>query len=958
MALVTLAVVAVIVAICGTILHDLVRRPTIRRLALRNVARRKGEALLVVLGSLLGTAIITASFIVGDTLGASIRDIARTELGPVDEIVGVDDPTRLPHLEAALAGPVPGTDGTLTMVRTAAAVVRPGADPRAEPQASLLEVDFEKARRFGAKPGDTGMTDAGPTPGPGEAVVGESLARTLAVGPGDDVEAYAYGDRRRLRVRAVLPRLGLAGFNRPAAFVAPGTIASLAEGSDRAGAAPPDGLVLVSNRGGVFDGSLRSSAVGGELQRRTASIPGVEVQTAKRDVLDDAEAGAQEFTQLFGGIGAFSVIAGVLLLVNIFVMLADERKSELGILRAVGLKRNQVVRAFGMEGGVYAVLASFTGGLVGIGVGRVVVIAAQSVFNAGTDERFRLTLRFTAEPASLVGGMVIGGVIALLTVWGTSVRIGRLNVIRAIRDLPEPRLSHRRLRSVVLGAVGVVAGGLLTTTGISAESWVGALVGPPLGALSAVPLLGRALPRRLVVSMACVFALFWAVACFNLLPRVFEGTDIPTFVVQGVILVAAAVALGAVNADVMGRLLTGLAGSRGGLSARVAFAYPTARRFRTSMLLGMYALVIFVLTFLAVFSNLFNAQAPRFTDETRAGYDLVADSNEANPATVETLEDQPEVAAAAPVVRGFPEFSTPAHPAPDHWPMSGFDERLLARGVPTLGDRQARFQTDEEAWRAVLADPQLVIVSDFFLEEGGGPPQGRLHPGDRVTVQARSGDQPRQLVVAGLMTSDWVSNGAMVGAPFARELLGEEAVANRHYVALEPGRDPEAAAASLTGRLVQHGVKADSVATLVEGQLSQQEGFIRLMQGYLALGLLVGIAGLGVVMVRAVRERRRQIGMLRAMGFPTRVVRSAFLLEAGFVAVQGIFFGVVLALVTSYQLLTNSKTFGEQSLDFSVPWLALAVLLAAALAASVAATAAPASQAARIKPAVALRIAD
>jgi putative ABC transport system permease protein len=153
-------------------------------------------------------------------------------------------------------------------------------------------------------------------------------------------------------------------------------------------------------------------------------------------------------------------------------------------------------------------------------------------------------------------------------------------------------------------------------------------------------------------------------------------------------------------------------------------------------------------------------------------------------------------------------------------------------------------------------------------------------------------------------------------------------------------------------------VEADAIATFIQGALEQQEGFLRLMQGYLALGLLVGIAGLGVVMVRSVRERRRQIGMLRAMGFPSRMVRSAFLLEASFVAVQGIVMGVTLALVVSYQLLSNSETFGEQELDFTVPWLSLAVLVVAAMVASLAATAAPAAQAARIRPAVALRIAD
>ena len=62
----------IILVLLAVSLFDLARRPTIRRLALRNLTRRRGEAALVVLGSLLGTAIITAAFIVGDSLGASV----------------------------------------------------------------------------------------------------------------------------------------------------------------------------------------------------------------------------------------------------------------------------------------------------------------------------------------------------------------------------------------------------------------------------------------------------------------------------------------------------------------------------------------------------------------------------------------------------------------------------------------------------------------------------------------------------------------------------------------------------------------------------------------------------------------------------------------------------------------------------------------------------------------------
>src|SRR5207302_7911814 len=53
-------------------LYIVLRRPVLRRLALRNAARRPRETALVILGALLGTAIMTGSFVVGDTFSSSI----------------------------------------------------------------------------------------------------------------------------------------------------------------------------------------------------------------------------------------------------------------------------------------------------------------------------------------------------------------------------------------------------------------------------------------------------------------------------------------------------------------------------------------------------------------------------------------------------------------------------------------------------------------------------------------------------------------------------------------------------------------------------------------------------------------------------------------------------------------------------------------------------------------------
>ncbi len=108
-----------------------------------------------------------------------------------------------------------------------------------------------------------------------------------------------------------------------------------------------------------------------------------------------------------------------------------------------------------------------------------------------------------------------------------------------------------------------------------------------------------------------------------------------------------------------------------------------------------------------------------------------------------------------------------------------------------------------------------------------------------------------------------------------------------------PGVDDVALVTELQGRFLAAGLVATSIRQSVEQNLAASQSFFRLMQGFLALGLLVGIIGLGVVMVRAVRERRRTIGVLRALGFRAKAVERAFMAESTFVAAEGILIGAV-----------------------------------------------------------------
>lgn len=72
--------------------------------------------------------------------------------------------------------------------------------------------------------------------------------------------------------------------------------------------------------------------------------------------------------------------------------------------------------------------------------------------------------------------------------------------------------------------------------------------------------------------------------------------------------------------------------------------------------------------------------------------------------------------------------------------------------------------------------------------------------------------------------------------------------------------------------------------------------FNKLIQGFMGLGLLVGVVALGVISARAVVEHRQQIGVMGAIGFRTRMVQAAFLLESSFVALTSIVVGTALGL--------------------------------------------------------------
>jgi putative ABC transport system permease protein len=205
----------------------------------------------------------------------------------------------------------------------------------------------------------------------------------------------------------------------------------------------------------------------------------------------------------------------------------------------------------------------------------------------------------------------------------------------------------------------------------------------------------------------------------------------------------------------------------------------------------------------------------------------------------------------------------------------------------------------------------------------------------------------------------------VIGLADARGPFGTSVVANAgtfagwppasnggYYLSVPAGANPRELAAGLN--LAAADLKASTIGDelrLVQGV----RGLLNMiLQGFMGVGLLAGVAALGTLSTRAVVERRRQIGVLRALGFTARAVSVGLLVESAVDALLGAALGVGVGLfVAQNTVLFLSRLSPE--LRFSIPWDQLALLVLVALAAALLMTILPARQAARLTPAEALR---
>ncbi|WP_309122324.1 FtsX-like permease family protein [Paenibacillus sp.] len=884
------------------VVHRLSRYPHLRRMAWRNLWSQKHTALLTALGLTASTSLIAMTLLANASMNRSAELNVERHYGNIAYDMPSTDQASLDgslfdraDAERIAAGR-PG--GVLPIVSyNGTAVVKNDRQQNllVVPNMHVIGVDAPDAVRF--EPSLEAVL-AGERPASDELLFSESAAAALDVEAGDVVYILDRGNAEHaFAVKRVVPERGVTGY----VGIHRGKAAILAH---------PDAVRRLAGLEGVGYTNLLLSDAGPH---------GWKAVPVRSDALSQYKDATAFISAVFGVTSMNAVLIGLVLITNIFKMIAEERRQEMGILRAIGLGKRDLKLLLRAEGLLYGLFSSVIGVAVGLGlayfltstVGRIMV----ETFSDGASGTFR----FHLVPGAMAAACSIGLFMVFACVWTISHKAVKFSVVEALQA-PDPAKQAGRPKSLfdlwLLVLSGVLAASVVIVTavpGIRREFITEDRVGPVLlFTLGSVPLFVFVLAQGLPYLSEGLL-------------RLFRRSASLTFVL------------------------------------RLAFRNMNANRTRTGLILLMFAAISCFCSFPLVYEEAVGAMLSRSDPRTAAGgYDLLA--RDARVLVTEDVErrlqrsseiggrDGYRVAA----VRQLLWKEEQGEWGPFPLKANGIDRAFAETNDIPLWRKDASFANDREAWLALAEDEDAVIVSEEALNYERGAPYDvgepfRIRIGEKeatkriVAVAAAAGYHPESFGV-------WMSAEALTALA-----KGEEELHSTLFVKLaKPDKELERA---LTKALTLQNISpVINVVASEKGYYRTAGYLIRLFLGFNQLALAIGMTGLLVVMYRLVRQRKQQIGMLRALGVPASKIYWVVLLEGACIGALGIALGYSIGTYMSY-IVFDTLMANDVGNELRLPYGTLAAYFAGTLAVALALSCLPARGALRVPPSEATRYA-
>ena len=623
---------------------------------------------------------------------------------------------------------------------------------------------------------------------------------------------------------------------------------------------------------------------------------GLVFQPVREQALKASREG-QDFGGLFIGFSFFLILAACVLVSLLFQFGVEQRATEVGTLLALGFTPQQVRRLFLLEGAGLSLLGSLLGAAGGVWYARAMLHALSTVWRdaVGTSD-----LNFHAEPATLAGGILGSVLVAVFTLWLAL----RKQAKRPARELlagggEEPLASApvKSMRGFVIGAVC-----LLTALALIGWAWAkqdSAAAGIFFGAgallLSAAMAFTSAFLSKLERSEAAANLTLTSLGIRNATRRRRRSLATVAMLACGSFLI---VSIGAFRLDEHADA-TKRASGTGGFALLGESTLPVVQDLNSP-----------------VGREFFNLDAKAMTNVSVVPF-RVRDGDDASCLNLNRAQ-KPKLLGVKPELlaqRGAFKFAGVAKglAKDDGW-------RLLGTGARTPTSASAAADMGVRAPIAAIADEASILWA-----------LGKKL-GDTVDFTDERGQPFKVRLVASLAGSVLQGNLIIAEDEFTARYPGEAGY-RFFLVDATPERTADVSAA-LTKALRDAGLELAPTTRRLAQFNAVQNTYLGTFQVLGGLGLLLGSAGLGVVVLRNVLERRGELALLLAVGFRAKSLRWLVLSEHAGLLLLGLGAGVVAAAVAVLPALRS----GSDALPLASLGLTLAGVLVSGLVFTVLAT--------------------
>jgi putative ABC transport system permease protein len=596
-----------------------------------------------------------------------------------------------------------------------------------------------------------------------------------------------------------------------------------------------------------------------------------------------AASGGTDFSQLFIGFSFFLLVAAMLLVAMLFRLSVEQRARQLGLLSATGFSPRRLRNLSLKEGFILAILGADLGLALAVAYTALIIHGLRTWW---VDAIGTTALRLHISPLTLIIGLLAGLVVAMLAVAWSVRRITKAQpsaLLAGALTTSAARLAKPARKSLITAAaVALIAALLFTTGALGKLNTNAAYLGGGALLLTAALLLTFAKLRPLPPSAA-----LHPLSSFSLATR---------------------------NA--------------------------TRNRTRSLLCVALIALATFTL----VTVSSMESAAPTDTwkkDSGAGGYNLILQSDIPLLGDLSTPEGR-EVLGVADTNSHLWNKATFANLR--SWAGQDISCLNITRpGQPTILAAPETFtehkrftfakrikDVDNE-W-TLLNDPQpdnsIPVVADdesatYILHMGVG---------DTMDLTDAAGRPQKLRLVATLKGSIFQSEMLMGQSNFQRLFPAQ---AGYQTVLIETSTEnQEAVSKLLSNELDEYSVAVDTTAARLHAYHQVANTYLSTFRVLGSLGLMLGTIGLAVVLVRNLVERRSELALLSALGFPRNTRTKLILIENSALLLAGLLIGALCALAG---VIPSTLTTARR-INYSELTIALALVLVVGLASLVIAT--------------------